>query len=143
MKSCVVTELCEETVKFEYNFFHSTYVLAKTEGIVAINKAKGNMQVGVITLIFLTYNAPRHGPPINANNTFKKIYSIPHPPPKDLLHTTLYTVFPALELRLEFYTFVLWSLAISGEKVYNVCGGSKFMYAAMVSSILIFTNVRS
>ena len=71
---------------------------------------------------------------MKANNTFKKIYSIPHPPPKELLQETLYTVFPALELRLEFYVSVLQSLAISGETVYNVFGGSKFMYAAMVSS---------
>ena len=134
-KLSVVTELYEETIKFEYSIFHSTYVPAKTEGIVAINEARGNKQVGAVSLIFLTYNALRNGrAPVKANSTFKKIYSIPHPPPKDLLQETLYTVFPALELRLEFYVSVLQSVAISGETVYNVCGGSKFMYAAMVSS---------
>ena len=163
-KLSVVTELYEETIKFEYNIihspnndhaisviempirstlgiipfhniFHNICVPAKTEGIVAINKAGSNKQVGAVSLIFLTYNALRRGQaPVKANNTFKKIYSIPHPPPKDLLQETLYTVFPALELRLEFYVSVLQSLAINGETVYNVCGGIKFMYAAMVMS---------
>jgi hypothetical protein len=36
-----VTELYEKTIKFEYDIFHSTYVPAKTEGIVAINEARG------------------------------------------------------------------------------------------------------
>src|ERR1700738_2870976 len=133
-KLSVVIELYDETIKFEYNIFHSTYMPAKTEGIVAINEARGNKQVGAVSLIFLSYNALRNGrAPVKANSTFKKIYSIPPPPPKDLLQETLYTVFPALELRMEFYVSVLQSLVISGETVYNVCGGSKFMYAAMVS----------
>jgi hypothetical protein len=41
-------------------------------------------------------------------------------------------VYPDMELRLEFYVSLLQSLVISGETVFNVCGGSKFMYAAMV-----------
>ena len=43
-----------------------------------------------------------------------------------------------LELRLEFCVSVLQSLEINGETVYNVCGGNKFMYTAMVSS---FVNI--
>ena len=60
-KVSVVTELYEETMKFEYNIFHSTYVPAKTEGIVAINEARGNKHVGVLSLIFLMYNVLRNG----------------------------------------------------------------------------------
>ena len=60
-KFSVVTELYKDTIKFEYNIFHSTYVHVKTEGIMAINKARGNKQVGVVSLIFLTYNALRNG----------------------------------------------------------------------------------
>jgi hypothetical protein len=131
--------LYEKTIKFEYNIFHDTYVLTKTEGIVAINEARGNKQVGVVMLIFLTYNGLRdRRAPIKASNTFKKIYNIPHPPPKDLLHETLYTVIPAMELRMEFFVSILQSLAIIGETVYNVYGGSKFMYVAMVSSYSLF-----
>ena len=85
-KLSVITELYEKTVKFKYNIFHSTYVPANTEGIMAINEARGNMQVGAVSLVFLTFNSPRNGRrPVKANNTFKKIYSIPHPTPKDLL----------------------------------------------------------
>ena len=85
-KLTVVTKLYEKTVKFEYNIFHSTYVPTKTKGIVAINEARGNKQVGAASLVFLTLNSLCNGrPPVKANSAFNKIYSIPHPPPKDLL----------------------------------------------------------
>ena len=78
-------------------------------------------------------------------NTFKKIYNIPHPPPKDIFQETLFTVYPALELRMEFYVSILQGLAMNGETVYNVFAGSKFMYAAMVSRLatLLRTRVRN
>ena len=122
-----------ETLKFEYNIFQSTCVPAKTEGVVANSEYK-NKQVGAVSLIFLTHNKSQHGRPvIKARDVFKKIYDIPTPPPKNLLQETLYTVWPALELRMEFYIAILQALATEGETVYNVFGGSKFMYAAMVS----------
>ena len=122
-----------ETIKFEYNIFQSTYVPAKTEGVVANNEYK-NKQVGAVSLIFLTHNKSQQGRPIiKAKDVFKKMYEIPVPPPKDLLQENLYTVWPALELRMEFYMSILQALATQGETVYNVFGGSKFMYAAMVS----------
>ena len=98
-----------------------------------------------MSLIFLTYNALRNGrAPIKASNTFTKIYNIPQPPLNDLFQETLYTVFPALELSMEFYISILQGLAMNGEMVYNVFGGSKFMYAAMVSHLLaLFTNAHS
>ena len=105
------------------------------EVIVAINEARGNKQVGAVSFIFLTYNALKNGQaPVNANNTFKKIYNIHDPPPKKLSQETIYTVFPALELRLEFYVSVLQGLAMIEETVYNVFEGSKFMYATMDNS---------
>lgn len=85
-KVSVITELYEDTMKFESNIFHNTYVPAKTKGIVANNEARGNKQVGSVSLIFMTLNAARHGyAPIKANNMFKKLYIILHPPLKDLL----------------------------------------------------------
>jgi hypothetical protein len=134
-----ILELYEKTIKFEYNIYHNTYVLAKTEGIVVINEARGNKQVGAVSLVFLTFNQLRDGrAPIKASNVFKKIYNIPHPPPKDLFQETLFTVVPAVELRMEFYVSILQSLTIHGETVYNIYKGSKFLYAAMVSSRSLF-----
>jgi len=43
---------------------------------------------------------------------------------------------PAVELRMEFYVSILQSLIVHGETVYSVFGGSKFMYAAMVSYLI-------
>ena len=125
-KVFVVTKLYKETIKFEYNIFHSTYMSAKTEGIIANNEVRGNKQVGAISLIFLTYNTLRNGcAPIKTNNTFKELYFVPHPPPEDLLQEMLYLVNPALELKMEFYISILQGLVMNGETVYNIFGGSK------------------
>lgn len=107
-KLSVFTKLYEDTIKFDYSIFHNTKVFVKTEGIVAINEANGNKLVGAVSLIFLTYNALRNGKAsIKANNTFKKIYGILHPLPKDLFQETLYTVFSALEFKMEFYISIM------------------------------------
>ena len=49
-------ELYEKTTKFKYNIYHNTYIPAKTERIVIINEARGNKQVGAVSLVFLTFN---------------------------------------------------------------------------------------
>ena len=41
-KLSIVMELYDQTIKFEYNIYHNTYVPARTKGIVAINEARGN-----------------------------------------------------------------------------------------------------
>jgi hypothetical protein len=129
-----ILELYEKTIKFEYSIYHNTYVPAKTEGIVVINEDRGHRKVGAVSLVFLTYNHLREGrTPIKASMVFKKIYTIPEPSPKELFHETIFTMDPAVELRMEFYISILQSLTVHGETVYSVFGGSKFMYAAMVS----------
>jgi hypothetical protein len=37
---------------------------------------------------------------------------------------------------MEFYVSILQSLTVHGDTVYSVYGGTKFMYAAMVSSLI-------
>jgi hypothetical protein len=128
-----VTDFYEAHIKHEYILFHSTYLPCKTEGITAINEARGNKQVGAVCLMFLCYNKLRDGRAPVKSSHFKKLYSVPHPPPKELFQETLYSVFPGNELRMEFYVEILQGLAMDGETVYNVFGGSKVMYAAMVS----------
>jgi hypothetical protein len=139
-----ILELYEKTIKFEYNIYHNTYVPAKTEGIVVINEDRGHMQVGAVSLVFLTYNHLREGrAPIKASTVFKKIYTIPQPSPKEFFQETIFTMDPAVELRIEFYVSILQSLTVHGDTVYSVFGGSKFMYAAMVRSLIrLHTLVR-
>ena len=67
---------------------------------------------------------------------FKKIYSLPPPHPKELVEETMYAIYPAYELRMDFYIGVLKALTVMSETVYNVFGGTKFVYAALVSSYL-------
>jgi hypothetical protein len=132
-KLAAVTDFYEGYIKHEYNLFHSTYLPCKTEGITAINEARGIKQVEAVSLMFLTYNKLRAGRAPIKSSHFKKLYSVPPPPPKELFQETLYSVYPGNELRMEFYVSVLQGLAMDGETVYNVFGGSKFIYAAMVS----------
>ena len=128
-----VVELYKPTIKFEYSIFHNTYVPAKIDGVVAFPEARGVRLVGAISLIFLTLKEERNGrAPIKANNVFKKIDNIPSPTPKELLQETLFTGFPAQELRIDFYVTLLRDLYVEGEMVYNMAGRTKFMYAAMV-----------
>lgn len=143
-KLSVIIELYKNMIKFKYNIFHNTYVPAKTEGIVSINKSRGTNHVGAVSLIFLTYNAHRNRrhPSKRSTRSGRSIASFT--PPKDLFQEKLYTVFFALKLRIEFYVSILQGLAMNGETVYNVFGGSKFMYASMVSHVpTLFTNARS
>ena len=127
-----VTDLYDTHIKFQYTIVHSAYLPCKTEGITLFNEARGVKQVGTVSLLFLTYNTQRDGRLPIPSTHFSKLYSVPHPPPKDLFQETLYSVYPGKELRLDFYINILQGLTMSGETVYNIFGGSKFIYASMV-----------
>ena len=142
-KLAAITDLYDDKLKFQYDIFHSTYLPCKTEGITGIAEGKGIKQVGAVCLVFLMYKELRDGRPPVRPHHFSKLYSMPHPPPKDLFQETLYSVYPGNELRMEFYVKVLQGLAVTGESVYNVFGGSKFMYAAMVRQFLISLDLIS
>lgn len=119
----------------EYNLYHSTYVPAKTEGIVVLQEAAGVVtQNEVLNLYFLTHKkSPTGRQPIKASAVFRKIYSLESPQPKELMEETLYTIYPQLELRLDFYVGILKILCMAGDTIFNVFGGTKLMYAALVS----------
>lgn len=55
-KLATMTKLYKTYIKFEYNIIHSTNVPCKSDGIFAINK-----KVGAVNLIFLMYNKLRDG----------------------------------------------------------------------------------
>ena len=52
------------------------------------------------------------------------------------MEETMYTLYPAYELRMDFYIGILKALTGMNETIYNVFGGTKFVYAALVSSCL-------
>lgn len=60
-KLATVIDWYEAYIKFKYNIFHGTYLPYKTEDMTAINEAKGNKQVGAVSLIFLMYNKLKEG----------------------------------------------------------------------------------
>ena len=95
--------------------------------------------VGAIELYFLTHKSPPTGRlPIKANDVFKKVYELSPPHPKKLVQETMYALYPAYELRMDFYIGILKALTGLSETVYNVFGGTKFVYATLVSSMSFF-----
>ena len=135
-RSTSVVDLYNSTMDVEYDIFHSTYVPAKTEGLAVIEEARGVKQVGAITLYFLTRKSSPCGRlPVKAKNVFKKIYQLPPPHPKELMDEAMFATHPAYELRMDFYIGVLKAVTVMSETVYNVFGGSKFVYAALVSTL--------
>jgi hypothetical protein len=134
-RSTSVVDLYNSTMDVEYDIFYSTYVPVKTEGIAVIEESRGVKQVGVITLYFLTRNpSPSGRLPVKAKNVFKKIHQLPPPHPKELMDEAMYATYPAYELRMDFYVGVLKAVTVMNETVYNVFGGNKFVYAALVST---------
>lgn len=148
-KCSAVVALYHEKMSTEYNLYHSTYVPAKTEGIVVLQEAAGVVtQNEVLNLYFLTHKkSPTGRQPIKASAVFRKIYSLESPQPKELMEETLYTIYPHLELRLDFYVGILKILCMAGDTIFNVFGGTKLMYAALVSvsptyALSLFTDAR-
>jgi hypothetical protein len=137
--STSVVQLYTSTMNLQYDLYHSTYIPAKTEGITVVQEARGVKQVGAIQLYFLTHkSSPTGRLPIKANDVFKKVYSLPPPHPKELVEETMYALYPAYELRMDFYIGILKAFTGMSETVYNVFGGTKFVYAALVSSMSFF-----
>jgi hypothetical protein len=46
----------------------------------------------------------------------------------------MFAICPATELRMDFYIGVLKAVTVMSETVYNVFRGTKFVYAALVST---------
>ena len=140
-RATTILHLYKSTMDLEYDLYQSTYAPAKTEGVTVIQEARGTKQVGAVTLFFLTHKSSPSGRlPIKAQEVFKKIYSLPPPHPKELLEETMFTISPAYELRMDFYIGVLKALTVMSETVYNVFGGTKFVYAALVSIYVTFPS---
>jgi len=140
-RSAAVVSLFHEKMSTEYELFHSTYVPADYEGMTVMQKARlGVKQPGAVQLYFLTHKkSPSGRLPVKAFVAFKKVYKLEPPHDKDLVEELLYTIEPSYELRMDLYVAVLKTLCVAGDTVYNVFGGTKFMYAALVSRCSPFT----
>lgn len=132
-KALQVSNLYTTYLSADYDVFLSTYVPAKTEGLTVIQEGRGFKQVGAVQLYFLTSKKSSTGRKPIKHTVFKKMYELPAPHPKDMIEETMYSIYPAIELRMEFYLDILQRLTVRGDTVYNIFGGTKFIYAALVS----------
>ena len=93
-KSVAVVQLYNSTMNLQYALYQSTYIPAKTEGIIVVQESRGSKQVGVVQLYFLTHKSSQSGRlPINSNEIFKKMYSLSTPHPKELVEEILYAMY--------------------------------------------------
>lgn len=135
-KALQVSNLYNTYLSTDYDVFICTYVPAKTEGLTVVQEARGFKQVGAVQLYFLTRKKSSTGRVPIKHTIFKKMYDLPGPHPKDMIEETMYNIYPAIELRMEFYLDILQRLTTRGDTVYNVFGGTKFIYAALVSHLV-------
>ena len=113
-KAMQVSSLYNTYLSTDYDVFISTYVPAKTEGLTVIQEGRGFKQVGAVQLYFLTSKKSSTGRIPVKHSTFKKMYDLPAPHPKDMIEETMYSIYPAIELRMEFYLDILQRLTIRG-----------------------------
>ena len=57
---------------------------------------------------------------------------------KSLYDEAKYANYPADELRMDFYLRMMRTLTRRGDCIFNVFGGSKSIYAAMVNDIILY-----
>jgi hypothetical protein len=92
--------------------------------------------VNVLCLYFV-YKAEFLKVPNHPINRIEKIFQVPEglDASKSLYDEAKYMNYPSDELRMEFYFKILRALTRRGDCIFNVFGGSKPMFAGMVSII--------
>jgi hypothetical protein len=121
----------------EYAVSKSHYIAAPAEGAYTSLKDKKTKVVNVLCLYFV-YKAELLKVPNHPISRMDKLFQVPDGlgSSKCLYDEAKYANYPADELRMEFYMRMLRTLTRRGDCIFNVFGGSKPLYAAMVSYIL-------
>jgi len=121
----------------EYAFSKSHYVAAVAEGAYSTVTDKKTKVVNVLCLYFV-YKAELLKMPSHPLFRMEKLFQVPEGMGKSrsLYDEAKYANYPADELRMDFYLRMMRTLTKRGDSIFNVFGGSKPMYAAMVSYAL-------
>ena len=131
-----VHDLYRSTLSDQYTIHRSQYMPCPSEG-VAHNMEKKNKQISCITLYFLVkIQRSQSLAGLDPEKDIKSIFKVADGRDKDraLYDESKYVIHTQFELRLDFYVEVLRMFTRKGDTVFNVFGGSKFLYAGMVSS---------
>ena len=121
----------------EYAVSKSHYIAAPAEGAYTSLKDKKTKVVNVLCLYFV-YKAELLKVPNHPISRMDKLFQVPEGlgASKSLYDEAKYANYPADELRMDFYLRMMRTLTRRGDCIFNVFGGSKPIYAAMVSVFL-------
>ena len=99
-------------------------------------KDKKTKDVNVLCLYFV-YKAEFVKMPNHPVNRMEKLFQVPEGlgNNKSLYVEAKYANYPSNELRMDFYVRMLKSMTRRGDCIFNVFGGSKPMFAALVSNV--------
>jgi len=118
----------------DYAVSKSHYLAAPAEGAFTSLRDKKTKQVNVLCLYFV-YKAALLNEANHPVHRMEKLFSIPEVlgTHKSLYDESKYANYPADELRMEFYIRILRRLTNRGDTIFNIFGGSKPIFAGMVS----------
>ena len=118
----------------EYAVSKSHYVAAPAEGAYSTLKDKKTKIVNVLCLYFV-YKAELLKVPNHPIARMEKLFQVQEGlgSSRSLYDEAKYANYPADELRMEFYLRMMRTLTKRGDCIFNVFGGSKPVFAAMVS----------
>jgi hypothetical protein len=118
----------------EYAVSKSHYIAAPAEGAYSTLTDKKTKVVHLLTLYFV-YKAEFLKVPNHPITRMEKIFQVPDGlgNSKSLYDEAKYANYPCEELRMEFYLRMMRALTRRGDCIFNVFGGSKPIFAGMVS----------
>jgi hypothetical protein len=124
------------TLQPEYAVSKSHYIGAPAEGAYTTLKDKKTKVVNVLCLYFV-YKAELLKVQNHPITRMDKLFQVPEGlgASKCLYDEAKYANYPLDELRMEFYLRMMRSLTKRGDCIFNIFGGTKPIYAAMVSSL--------
>ena len=119
----------------EYAVSKSHYIAAQAEGAYSSLTDKRTKVVNVLCLYFV-YKVDILKVPNHPVTRMDRIFQVPEGlgGSKSLYDEAKYANYPADELRMEFYLRMMRTLTRRGDCIFNVFGGCKPVYAAMVST---------
>lgn len=120
----------------EYAVSKSHYIAAPAEGAFSTLRDKKNKVVNVLALYFV-YQAKLLQGGSNPMSRMDKLFQVPEGlgNQRCLYDEAKYANYPADELRMEFYLRIMRTLTRRGDSIFNIFGGTKPIYAALVGGM--------
>jgi hypothetical protein len=119
----------------DYAVSKSHYVPAPAEGVYTTLKDKKTKVLSLLCLYFV-FKANLLKDPSHPLTRMEKLFQVRDGmgASKSLYDEAKYAMYPADELRMEFYLRIMRALTRRGDAIFNIFGGTKPIFAGMVSS---------